>query len=260
MLQGPKSEMELPETGRGESLAGKNRVDEPSPDRPFLGIHPSGSPSRPLLEAVLLFAAFYLAAYLPADPSAMGRSLGQISFHLFLLLDIVPKALIVLYMMSRAEGPAAFGLARLRLGDFSRGMLVALGALALVALPSLAMRYMGLSNPLLGATTRPSASAWALVPLLVLSSLAVGYGEELFFRVFLIRRLRQAGFPAPWALLLSSLIFGSAHGLQGPLGLGLGTLLGLWFAWRWRRSGNIHEIALGHAIYDAFVILFALYR
>jgi membrane protease YdiL (CAAX protease family) len=258
--QEPKSENDGPGLGQDESLAEKDRAGLLSSKAPFLGIYPSGSPNRPLLEALLLFAAFYLAAYLPANPSAMGRSLGQISFHLLLLFDVVPKALIVLYMMSRAEGLAAFGLARPRRGDLSRGVLVALGALALVALPSLAMGYMGLSNPLLSAATRPSASAWVLIPLLLLSSLAVGYGEELFFRVFLIRRLRQAGFPAPWALLVSSLVFGSAHGLQGPLGLGLGTLLGLWFAWRWQQNGNIHEIALGHAIYDSFVILFALYH
>ncbi|HUW42453.1 MAG TPA: CPBP family intramembrane glutamic endopeptidase [Rectinemataceae bacterium] len=249
-----------PATGSGGDPMERGGPQGPAPRHPLLDIRPAGAPSHPMLEAALLFAAFYLAAFLPADPSAMGRSLGRIGFHLLLLADTLPKALLVLYMMSRAEGPAAFGLGRMRRRDLGRGLMVALGALALVALPSLAMGSLGLTNPLLGAALRPSTPAVAVVLVVLVSSLSVGYSEELFFRVFLIRRLRQAGFPAPWALLASSLLFGSAHGLQGPLGLALGTLLGLWFAWRWHRSGNIHEIALGHAIYDALVILFTLYR
>ena len=246
--------------GSGGDPMERSGSESPASGPPFLGIRPLGAPSHPLLEAALLFAAFYLAAFLPADPGSLGRSLGRIGFHLLLVADTLPKALLVLYMMSRAEGPAAFGLSRLRTQDLARGVMVALGALALVALPSLALGSLGLTNPLLGAARHPSAPAAAVVLVILVSSLSVGYSEELFFRAFLIRRLRQAGFPAPWALLASSLLFGSAHGLQGPLGLALGTLLGLWFAWRWHRSGDIHEIALGHAIYDALVILFTLYR
>ncbi len=219
-----------------------------------------GGPARPLLEAGLLFAALYLTAYLPADPMAIGSSLGRPDFHALVMATLIPKALLVLYLIARSDGLAAFGLVRPRILDGALGLLCAMGAVSVLIVPSLIFSILGLRNPLIDATSGPKVPLLLLLPLVLASSLAVGYGEELFFRSYLIRRLRQAGLTGPWAALVSSLVFGSAHGLQGPLGLVLATLLGLYFAWRWLDAGNIHEIALGHAMYDAGVILFALLR
>ena len=83
--------------------------------------------------------------------------------------------------------------------------------------------------------------------------MATGYCEELFFRSYLMRRLAQAGLPRIWTAIASSLLFGSGHGYQGVVGLVSGSLLGLYFAWRWDRARNIHEIALGHGLFDAVV-------
>ena len=47
--------------------------------------------------------------------------------------------------------------------------------------------------------------------------------------------------------------------LGAALGLGLATALGGFFAWRWQKTRNLHEIALGHALYDAAVMLLVLY-
>ena len=245
--------------GRSGDATGLSQAGTESVVSRFPTIEACGPPSRPLLEAILLFAAFYLVAYLPSDPSA-GRSLGTVRFYFLLLFDLVPKACVVLYLMARSEGLGAFGLAKPRFADIPRGTLVALGALALVAAPSFVLAALGLRNPLLEASTGSDTAAYLLVPLILLSSLVVGYGEELFFRSYLIRRLGQSGLPPPWAMIASSLVFGSAHGLQGPLGVALGSMLGMWFGWRWLRAHNIHEIAIGHAIYDAAVIIITLYR
>ncbi|HET7838416.1 MAG TPA: CPBP family intramembrane glutamic endopeptidase [Rectinemataceae bacterium] len=218
------------------------------------------APARPLLEAGLVFAALYLSAYLPADPRAIADSLGKPGFHVSILAALVPKALLVLYLIARSDGFAAFGITRPRLADLAHALLCALGAVAVLVLPSALLLSFGLRNPLMEATRAPGGPSLLLVPLVLASSLAVGYGEEIFFRSYLIRRLRQAGLSAPWAALASSLVFGSAHGVQGPVGLALASLLGLWFAWRWLDGGRIHEIAVGHAMYDAGVILFALFR
>jgi membrane protease YdiL (CAAX protease family) len=224
-----------------------------------LSIEAAGPPARPLLEAGIVFAALYLTAYIPADAAAVGVSLGKPAFQVLTIAAILPKALLVLYLIARSDGFPAFGLTRPRRGDLARGLLCALGALAVVALPSLALMSLGLRNPLIEAARAPEASLLLVIPLVALSALAVGYGEEIFFRSYLMRRFGQAGLKPAWAALASSLVFGSAHGLQGPLGLALATLLGLWFAWRWLAGGRIHEIALGHAMYDAGVILFALF-
>lgn len=216
---------------------------------------------RPLLEAGLVFAAFWLAAYLPADPSQAGAALGSPGFHLGLLVQLLPKALFLLYLMSRAEGLPAFGLRPPRAADLAKAAAAAGALLAIAFLPGLASSLFGASpaNPLLAAAGRPEASPFLVVPLLAASALAVGYGEELFFRAYLMRRLGQAGLPTLWAGLASALLFGSAHGLQGLLGLLVASALGGFLAWRWAVGRNLHEIALGHALYDFVVMAAALY-
>jgi membrane protease YdiL (CAAX protease family) len=218
----------------------------------------TGAPGRPLLEAVLVFAAFYLATFLPMDAAVAGESLSRPSYHLFILLELVPKALLLLYLMARSEGLAEFGVLRPRPVDLLRAAMTALGAGALVLAAGAAAKALGADNPLLEAAAGGDASP-VLLPFIAMTGLSVGYSEELFFRVYLMRRLGQAGLAPPWAALASALAFGSAHGLQGPLGIAMGSLLGLWFAYRWARGRNLHDVALGHAIYDIAVMCAVLF-
>jgi membrane protease YdiL (CAAX protease family) len=74
-----------------------------------------------------------------------------------------------------------------------------------------------------------------------------------------MRRLGQGGLPPLWAALASSLIFGAGHGSQGIVGIASGIILGLFFAWRWRSGGNIHEIGIGHGLYDTAITAVAIY-
>jgi membrane protease YdiL (CAAX protease family) len=221
-----------------------------------------GSPVRPLAEAFLVFAAFWLGAWLPADPSAVGAALVKPLYHLALAVDILPKALLLLYLMHRLDSLASFGgVDRPRFADLSRAMTTAVGAILVVgsAAALISLVQPGIKNPLLSSAGRPSASPFALVPAVLLSSLAVGYAEELYFRVYLYRRLQQAGLTTFWAAAGTALLFASGHGLQGGLGIVLGLLIGSWFIWRRLRGANLHELALGHAIYDAVVMLASLY-
>lgn len=236
-----------------------------------LAPRPRGRPDRPLLEAILLFGALWLGAYLPSGaaagaPAALGEPLSLIGNAGAYLA----RTLFLLYFMASSEGLAAFGLGPLRSRDFPWAFLAAAGAACIALLPNLAaaaIEAIGragraggqLSNPLLDAVARPSASPLLVIPLLLLFALAVGYGEELFFRVYLVERLEGGGLSAFWAAALSSLLFGGAHGAQGWLGVLLGTALGAWFSWLWAKRRNLHEIALGHFLYDAAVLLVALY-
>jgi len=222
-----------------------------------LDLRPCGAPERPLLEAALLFCAFYLVSFVPGDPSAVGRGLSEARYYGLLLVELLPKTCLLGYLMARAEGLAAFGIRRPRPADLVAGLLSALGACAAAALPTLLFSALGWTNPLL--ESAGSGGPIGLAPLVLLASLAIGYGEELFFRAYLIRRLGQAGLPPPWAALASTLAFGSAHGLQGLPGLVVAALLGLWFTWRWLKGRNLHEIALGHALYDAAVMAIAIW-
>ncbi len=215
----------------------------------------------PLREACLVFAAFWLPAYLPAASTSPLAEFGDPRYTLTLLLELVPRALLLAYIMDRAEGLSAFGIGRLRAHDAMRALLTAAAGIGIIALMSLAGSLAGapMHNPLLSSLARPPFPLPLALVALALSALAVGYGEELFFRVYLMRRLKQAGLPPPWALAVSSLLFGGAHGLQGLAGLFGASLLGAWFAYRWEKGRNFHEIALGHALYDLCVLTAALY-
>ena len=89
------------------------------------------------------------------------------------------------------------------------------------------------------------------------SSLAVGYAEEFFFRLFAQDVLVGAGLPAGAVVGGLSLLFGASHGAQGALGAAAATGLALILA-SFRRAGrSAHALCLGHALYDFIVLTLA---
>jgi len=217
-----------------------------------------GAPERPLIEAIALLAAFYLAAFIPLIPS-IPLGLAKAPYHLEVIATNAPRILLILVIMASGDGLSAFGIGRLTLQVWPRAALCALGALVVALAPAFALGALGWKNPVMEAVRQGPRAGFGLVPLVMLSSLAVGYCEELVFRAYLLRRLGQIGLPATWAAVVSSLLFGAGHGYQGIVGLVSGFALGLYFAWRWEADRNIHEIALGHAAYDAAVTAFAIF-
>jgi membrane protease YdiL (CAAX protease family) len=216
-------------------------------------------PKRPLLEAALLLAAFYLPAYMPWASAFAPRDMTKASYHLSLIAVDLPRMLLVLYLMTASDGLGPFGVKRITARDPLRALFTALGAMAIVLFSGLCFSLFGLQNPLMAiAQSAPRAQAM-LVPLVLVSSVAVGYCEELFFRSYLMRRLGQAGLSLFRSAIASSLVFGAGHGYQGIIGIVSGSLLGLYFVWRWIDGGNIHEIGLGHGLYDAVVTAIAIY-
>jgi uncharacterized protein len=218
-----------------------------------------GEPERPLVEAALVFGAFYLTAYLPLGTAPEASALGSSSYHAAVVAINAPRAFALAYLMSVTDGFLAFGLGAIKKGDAMRGLFAAAGALALALPLALLFSTLGITNPLMTGLARGEGRSLALVPLFLASSMATGYAEELFFRSYLMRRLDRAGLPPIWSAIASSLLFGGAHGAQGAAGMAATFLVGLWFSWRWRKGGGIHEIALGHGLYDAVVFAIALY-
>jgi len=110
-------------------------------------------------------------------------------------------------------------------------------------------------NPLLSLRRHLPAG---LIPLMLLSSLSVGYAEELFFRFFLIDALVEAGTPIHTAASASVLIFALSHYAQGFSGIAFAGVLAVFYT-RLRFKGyDIHALALGHALYDAIVLAIVL--
>jgi membrane protease YdiL (CAAX protease family) len=222
-------------------------------------IQPRGAPERPILEAAILLAAFYLPTYLPFASTLSSMDMARPPYHLALFALDIPRALLILYIMAASDGLTAFGLIRIAGRDAIKALFAASGALLIMLGAAYVFSAAGISNPLMAAARGGPRASIPLAPLALASCLTVGYCEELFFRSYLMRRLAQGGLPPLWAAIASSLVFGAGHGNQGIVGIVSGTLLGLFFAWRWLDGKDIHEVAIGHGLYDAAITFFAIY-
>lgn len=230
--------------------------DDSAGGRPRPAITARGVPERPLLEAAILFAAQYFSAYLPSDLSAMGGRLASPAFYALSLASTIPGALLVLYMMATTDGLAGFGVARPTKASLYRGAALAAAALAAMLALGWLLRLLGVENPIWAGAGKASP---LLIPLVLAVSAATGYCEELYFRAYLLRRLAQAGLRPAWAIAASTALFAGAHGAQGVAGFATAGILGLAFAVRFSRGGDIHEVATAHGAYNAAVFLIALY-
>jgi membrane protease YdiL (CAAX protease family) len=222
--------------------------------RPYLS--PRGRPERPLVEVFVVIAALYFTAYLPADASKLSGIISRPVFYLYSLAETVPGILLLLYLMASTDGLGAFKVAPPKAASFLRAAGLTAIALVLVAALSAVFKCFGIVNPL---TQSVESAALAMLPLIILSSAATGYAEELCFRAYLLRRFEQTGLGTRWSIVLSTLVFASAHGAQGAAGPIIAAILGLLFAVRFSRAGDLNEIAAAHAAYNAIVFVIVLY-
>jgi len=129
-------------------------------------------------------------------------------------------------------------------------------SLGCAGIGALAAWFGKLSNPVF--EFLPQKPILSLLPFLLLSSISVGYGEELFFRFLLIDALTEVGTTPNTAAIVSMIIFALSHYAQGIFGIAFaGVLAALYTSLRFRGYG-IHSLALGHALYDAAILVFAL--
>jgi membrane protease YdiL (CAAX protease family) len=214
-----------------------------------------------LLELALVFAGFYLPGLL--WPDASREATADLGLYMARFLAVAaPQVLLLAYLIwvrgSQAPGGsvwAEFGIPRPRGVDL-------LWALALLAGAFLLLASAGLVLGLLPEEARRRLAGgfrWRLpdtrlLPLAAAFSLLTGYREELFFRSYLLTRLRQAGLPSAAAVAVSGLLFASGHAYQGLLGLGVALALGLYLAVVFTRLHNLHRVAWAHALYNLTVL------
>ena len=140
--------------------------------------------------------------------------------------------------------------------EITRAFLVTFFSLGCAGIGALAAWFGKLSNPVF--EFLPQKPILSLLPFLLLSSISVGYGEELFFRFLLIDALTEVGTAPNTAAIVSMIIFALSHYAQGIFGIAFaGVLAALYTSLRFRGYG-IHSLALGHALYDAAILVFAL--
>jgi uncharacterized protein len=200
-----------------------------------------------LIEAVLLGLAGRRVAL---NPRRSPFDLIDLGLNLAVVLQLVGWGALALYLLWRTGfGPSRIGLGRVRLRP---DVLGGLGLAALIGLPGLglyvAARALGLS-----AHVEPVElyDTWWRIPVLLITAFANGWAEEVIVVAFLLTRLRQLRVNPVAAMLASSLLRGAYHLYQG-FSAGLGNVvMGLVFAYVWRRTGRLWPLIIAHGIIDS---------
>jgi uncharacterized protein len=200
-----------------------------------------------LIEAVLLGLAGQRVAL---NPRRSPFDLIDLGLNLAVTFQLVAWGALAVYLLWRSGfGPAQIGLGKIR---WRPDVLGGLGLAALIGLPGLglyvAARAFGLS-----AHVEPAElyDTWWRIPVLLLTAFANGWAEEVVVVAFLLTRLRQLRVNPVAALLASGLLRGAYHLYQG-FSAGLGNVvMGLIFAYVWRRTGRLWPLIIAHGLIDA---------
>ncbi|WP_430295972.1 CPBP family intramembrane glutamic endopeptidase [Sinomonas sp. B1-1] len=209
-------------------------------------------------------------APLSEGTSTLNRSLNSREYFdlTYQLLDIlfalVPVALVLYFVWDAAARRGAvaarwttpFARLGLDLARPGRDWLWGAGLFLAIGIPSLGLYWAG---RVLGITTAIIPSGldqyWWTVPVLILSAVRHALVEEVIVVAFMLGWLRRLGWGAPAAVAASALLRGSYHLYQG-IGPFVGNaVMGVVFAFVYRRYGRVMPLVIAHALLDivAFV-------
>lgn len=217
--------------------------------------------SRRTRETAVLYALFVIPGI--AAPAAIGEITAGVGTLVAVTIRNVSFSLLILYILDiqnerdliasarRPFAPTATALAVFFLLLISSGAVAAVAArLGAGAEGSIARM---ISSPEGGASTPTVIRIGAIV----IAMVSVGVVEELFFRGYLIARLRQIGASPAVAVATAALLFAAGHGYQGTAALVFSLVAGLLLGMLWLRRPIIGAFAAGHAGYNLAAIALA---
>lgn len=207
-------------------------------------------------EFFILLAIYLLPAIYTSAGSVNRELFEDASAHLGILIQNVPRILLLLYLMEIDGGSwtRRFGLRwRARRLPFE-AIGIALLLLSVSIVTNLLSRVAGVPGEAPFDFASPGALAYVLSGL---SLLSVGYMEELFFRSYAITRLRQFGLSSVSAILLSAFLFSLGHLYQGVQGVSFALLAGIALGYVFERTKRLHPLAIGHGVYNYLGLLFS---
>jgi membrane protease YdiL (CAAX protease family) len=214
----------------------------------------SGFPTQIAVATLLQLAGF-------APIAANGRLSGPFLFTVSMIDAALVLSLVVFFLRQSGESPLAvlFGRARV-IREAGLGALTLPITLAIVAAIALGVRTYFPSlrnvptNPLEALLEAPNGLALFLVVAIV----AGGVREEVQ-RAFVLHRFEQSLGGAVFGVVVTSLLFGLGHTIQGwDAALITGTLGALWgTAYLWRRSAT--GPIVNHALFNTVELLGAAF-
>jgi hypothetical protein len=95
---------------------------------------------------------------------------------------------------------------------------------------------------------------------IVLAWTTIAFGEEMYYRAFLISRMIDFTSVGKWlAILIAGIIFGAVHFAEGPVGILSNGAFGVLFGWIYVRSRrNLWITIIGHGLINTlrFILLY----
>jgi membrane protease YdiL (CAAX protease family) len=179
-----------------------------------------------------------------------GRPLLDLFLHLVnITLSLAPVAL-VFYLLARAgESPRALGLDRTQpLKDIGRGAALAavIGGSGLALY--LAAFHLGVN---LNVVAEDLPDTWWRIPVLLLSAAQNAIVEEVIVVGYLLTRLDKLHVNTKAQIGISAVIRGSYHLYQGAGGFIGNAVMGVIFAWLFKRWGRVTPLIIAHTLIDS---------
>lgn len=195
------------------------------------------------------------------NPSRSDREYLDLTYQILNIgFGLVPVVL-ALFLLS---GPGRSALRAIGM-EFTRpwhDLAVGVALSALIGVPGLGLYALGRELGL-SATIAPSGlnEYWWTIPILVLSALQNALLEEVVAVGYLMVRLRELGWRDPAAIAASAALRGSYHLYQGVATAIGNAIMGVIFAWWFRRSGRVMPLVIAHTILDVVSFVgYALFK
>lgn len=211
-------------------------------------------------EPIILFMVFFLPGFLSQSKIVDGTVFNSVWFNLVYLMTVIPQIMLVLYLIEKKPSDKIhlYGIIKIRFKDLLYGIIYFFGIMIIV----LGMIIISILITTLGFDIGTNDNLWQfnnikIIPLILITCLATGYSEELFFRSYLLSEFDLPG-KEIYVITGTSFIFALGHLYQGLAGF-LGTFaIGFFLASIFMKKRGLHSIAIAHGLYNFTVLLISI--
>lgn len=216
----------------------------------------------PLLEPLLLFSVIFLPGFISQGVQEAAPDMFEsLYFNIFYIISAIPQLLLILYIIVLKPGRKLenFDLGAFRVSDIPKSLLTLTG-IFLVILPVgyfTVLLEPEIDNQLVYGTGW-QFSNFRMIPLVLISCLVTGYTEELFFRSYLFKSLRNFGAGILPSAVTVNLLFGAGHIYEGYYAFAATAVIGAFLTFVFVKTKSIHTIAIGHGLYNFSVLMISM--
>ncbi len=210
-------------------------------------------------ELALLFAVLFLPGMFAQAGQIDPGAFDSIAYHVQILVVAIPQVLLVVAVgdLRRPGSARRYGFRPPDRSDLFATIIGLSATWVTVGLVSVAAGLIGAGTDAMQPAVSWTFDRYELIPLAAISTLAIGYREEVFFRAFVADRAEEAGFDARAALGVAALVFAIGHVYQGLAGFVVSLAIGAVLAAVYYRTRSLHGVAIAHGLYNLLVLLAA---